>query len=312
MNATLARHATRNLRMSLQDLWRLPARAGRRLLRHFGVHQFGFDVGVERGAAVVAVFHRELVVEEDDVVHARFAQHGFDLRGAVGVLVNNAGYGQYGPLEEISLEKLRLQFETNVFGGLRLSQLVLPAMRKNGFGRIVNVSSVAGRVSVLGGGAYHASKFAIEALTDALRPEVEPFGIAVVNVLPGPIATHFEATLLHDILDTGPQSPYAYFKQRLAERMHHFLDPKGFGVMSAETVARAVFKAATATRPRTRYNVGFIEGSTLRDQREMLAFLKENGFPTSEYTFFSDSVDELYRQIAVSYTHLTLPTIYSV
>lgn len=178
--------------------------------------------------------------------------------GAVGILVNNAGYGQYGPLEEISLDALRLQFETNVFGGLRLSQLVLPAMRHAGRGRIVNVSSVAGRVSSLGGGAYHATKFAIEAMTDALRPEVEPFGIDVVNVLPGPIATHFEATLLKSIPETGAQSPYASFKQRLAERMHSFLDPRRLGVMNAETVARAVFKAATARHPRTRYYVGFI------------------------------------------------------
>lgn len=177
--------------------------------------------------------------------------------GAVGILVNNAGYGQYGPLEEIPLDAIRRQFETNVFGGLRLSQLVLPAMRRKGFGRIVNVSSVAGRVSVLGGGAYHATKFALEAMTDALRPEVEPFGIDVVNVLPGPIATQFEATLLRSIPDTGAQSPYAYFKRRLAERMRTFLDPHSFGVMSAETVADVVFRAATAKRPRTRYSIGF-------------------------------------------------------
>jgi NAD(P)-dependent dehydrogenase (short-subunit alcohol dehydrogenase family) len=178
--------------------------------------------------------------------------------GAVGILVNNAGYGQYGPLEEIPLDALRRQFETNVFGGFRLSQLVLPAMRNARRGRIVNVSSVAGRVSSIGGGAYHASKFAIEALTDALRPEVEPFGIDVVNVLPGPIATRFEATLLKTIPDTGPQSPYAYFKQRLAAYMQDFLDPHGLGVMSAETVARVVVEAATAKHPRTRYSVGFI------------------------------------------------------
>jgi NAD(P)-dependent dehydrogenase (short-subunit alcohol dehydrogenase family) len=178
--------------------------------------------------------------------------------GAIGILVNNAGYGQYGPLEEISLAAMRRQFETNVFGGLRLTQLALPAMRHAGRGRIVNVSSVAGRVSSIGGGAYHATKFAIEALTDALRPEVEPFGIDVVNVLPGPIATRFGATLLTTIPETGPQSPYAYFKQRLAARMTNFLDSRGLGVMSAETVARAVFKAATVARPRTRYYVGFI------------------------------------------------------
>jgi len=131
-------------------------------------------------------------------------------------------------------------------------------MRRAGRGRIVNVSSVAGRVSSIGGGAYHATKFALEALTDALRPEVQPFGIDVVNVLPGPIATRFEATLLKHIPDTGPDSPYAYFKQRLAAYMRDFLDPRGFGVLSAETVARVVVKAATTKRPRTRYSVGFI------------------------------------------------------
>jgi NAD(P)-dependent dehydrogenase (short-subunit alcohol dehydrogenase family) len=177
---------------------------------------------------------------------------------AVGILVNNAGYGQYGPLEEISLDDMRRQFETNVFGGLRLSQLVLPAMRRAGRGRIVNVSSVAGRVSALGGGAYYASKFAVEALADALRPEVEPFGIDVVNVLPGPISTRFEATLLASIPDTGVQSPYFLLKEHLARRMHAVLKPGAFGVMTAETVAAIILKAGTAKRPRTRYSVGVI------------------------------------------------------
>ena len=178
--------------------------------------------------------------------------------GAVGILVNNAGYGQYGPIEEISLDNMRRQFETTVFGGMRLSQLILPAMRRAGKGRIVNVSSVAGRVSVTGGGAYHATKFAIEAIADALRTEIQPFGIDVVNVLPGPIATHFEATLLQTIPDTGSDSPYKPFKKNLARWMHAFLRPGGFGVMTAEDVARVVFRAGTALRPHTRYNVGFI------------------------------------------------------
>ncbi|HEX7884296.1 MAG TPA: hypothetical protein VF499_16340 [Afipia sp.] len=95
-------------------------------------------------------------------------------------------------------------------------------------------------------------------MTGAPRPEVEPFGIDVVNVLPGPIATRFEATLLKSFPDTDPHSPYAYFKQRLAEHMHNFLNPRKFGVMSAETVARVIFKAATVKHPRTRYSVGVI------------------------------------------------------
>ena len=186
-----------------------------------------------------------------EAIEARF--------GAVGILVNNAGYGQYGPIEEISLDDMRRQFETNVFGAMRLAQLVLPAMRRAGKGRIVNVSSVAGRVSVLGGGPYHAAKFALEAIADALRPEVEPFGVDVVNVLPGPIATHFEATLLKTIPELDADGrPYAAFKRNLARRMHAFLTPGHFGVMTAEHVASVVFKASVAKRPRTRYSVGLI------------------------------------------------------
>jgi NAD(P)-dependent dehydrogenase (short-subunit alcohol dehydrogenase family) len=176
--------------------------------------------------------------------------------GLVGILVNNAGYGQYGPLEEIPLDAMRRQFETNVFGGLRLSQLVLPAMRRARRGRIITVSSVAGRVSIPGGGAYHATKFALEALADALRPEVEPFGIDVVNILPGPIATRFEATLLKFIPDTGAQSPYFDFKQSLMRKMREFLQPGRFGVMTPERVARTILRAATARHPHARYSVG--------------------------------------------------------
>ena len=204
-----------------------------------------------------AIGCRTLALDVTDEASRRSAVEAVEKQfGAVHILVNNAGYGQYGPIEEISLDALRRQFETNVFGGMRLSQLVLPAMRRAGKGRIVNVSSVAGRVAIMGGGAYHASKFAIEAIADALRPEVEPFGIAVVNVLPGPIATQFETTLIKSIPDTGADSPYAPFRKSLVRHMHAFLRPGGFGVMTAEHVARVVFKAATVARPRTRYNVG--------------------------------------------------------
>ncbi|MGO9008311.1 MAG: SDR family NAD(P)-dependent oxidoreductase [Beijerinckiaceae bacterium] len=206
-----------------------------------------------------AIGCRTLALDVTDEVSRRSAVEAVEKQfGAVHILVNNAGYGQYGPIEEISLDAIRRQFETNVFGGMRLSQLVLPAMRRAGKGRIINVSSVAGRVAIMGGGAYHASKFAIEAIADALRPEVEPFGIAVVNVLPGPVATQFETTLIKSIPDTGADSPYAPFRKGLARRMHAFLRPGGFGVMTADHVARVVFKAGTVSRPRTRYSVGFI------------------------------------------------------
>jgi NAD(P)-dependent dehydrogenase (short-subunit alcohol dehydrogenase family) len=233
--------------------------AAARLFRQAGYETVATARDISTLDDLRAVGCRTLALDVTDETARRAAVEAIEREfGAVGILVNNAGYGQYGPLEEISLDALRKQFETNVFGGLRLSQLVLPAMRRKNNGRIVNVSSVAGRVSSIGGGAYHATKFAIEALADALRPEVKPFGIDVVNVLPGPIATHFAATLLKQIPDTGPDSPYVFFKQRLAAYMRDFLDPEKLGVMSAETVARVVFKAATAKRPRTRYNVGFV------------------------------------------------------
>jgi NAD(P)-dependent dehydrogenase (short-subunit alcohol dehydrogenase family) len=177
--------------------------------------------------------------------------------GSVGILVNNAGYGQYGPLEEISPEALQRAFDTNVFGLLRMAQLVLPGMRRAGRGRIVNVSSVGGRVTAQGGGVYHMTKFAVEALADALRPEVKPFGVDVVNVLPGPFVSAYRDKVLGSIPDTGPDSAYTVYKRSVGQYILNFLKPGGFGVMTAEHVARTVFKAATATRPRTRYNVGF-------------------------------------------------------
>jgi NAD(P)-dependent dehydrogenase (short-subunit alcohol dehydrogenase family) len=177
--------------------------------------------------------------------------------GPIGVLINNAGYGQYGPMEEISPELLRRNFETNVFGLLRMAQLVLPGMRGAGRGRIVNISSLAGRVTAQGGGTYHMTKYAVEALADALRPEVKPFGIEVVNVLPGPFVSAYRDKVIASIPDTGAASPYNDYKRNIGRYMLHFVDPARFGTMPTNKVARVVFKAGTVARPRTRYNVGF-------------------------------------------------------
>ena len=109
--------------------------------------------------------------------------------GPVAVLVNNAGYGLYGPVEQLPMDEIRRQFETNFFGLVRLTQLVLPGMRSRGKGRILNVSSMGGRITLPGGAFYHASKYAVEALSDALRMEVAQFGIDVVLIEPGPVKT---------------------------------------------------------------------------------------------------------------------------
>ena len=178
--------------------------------------------------------------------------------GRIGVLINNAGIGQYGPIEEIPLDAIRNTFETNVFGHIGLIQLALPAMRRAGRGRIINVSSVAGRATTQGGGVYHMTKYALESLADAIRPEVKPFGIDVVNILPGPFVSAYRDKILASIPDTGPDSPYATFKRNLWKWMYNHIAPGAFGVLSAEDVARVVVRAATAPRPRTRYSVGFI------------------------------------------------------
>ena len=125
------------------------------------------------------------------------------VEGGVGVLINNAGYSQSGALETLPMESVRRQFETNVFGLLRMCQLVLPGMRAAGEGKIVNVSSMGGRLTFPGGGAYHATKYAVEALSDALRMEVGRFGIDVICVEPGLIRTEFGETAASGVGDGG-------------------------------------------------------------------------------------------------------------
>jgi NAD(P)-dependent dehydrogenase (short-subunit alcohol dehydrogenase family) len=209
-------------------------------------------------APLVQLGCEALPLDVTDEASRRAAVEAAERRfGAVAVLVNNAGYGQYGPLEEISAELLQRVFETNVFGLLRMAQLVLPGMRRAGRGRIVNISSVAGRVTTQGGGAYHMTKYAVEALADALRPEVKPFGIDVVNVLPGPFLSRYGETAVASIPDIGADTPYAAYKPNIGKYLLAFLEPNRFGVMPAERVARAVFRAGTVRRPRTRYSVGF-------------------------------------------------------
>jgi NAD(P)-dependent dehydrogenase (short-subunit alcohol dehydrogenase family) len=133
--------------------------------------------------------------------------------GAVGVLINNAGYSQSGAIETVPLEAVRRQFETNVFGLVRLTQLVLPKMRAQRWGKIVNVGSMGGRLSFPGGGHYHATKHALEALSDALRFELRGFGIDVILLEPGLITTEFGEAATASMADvelTG-EDPYAKF-----------------------------------------------------------------------------------------------------
>jgi NAD(P)-dependent dehydrogenase (short-subunit alcohol dehydrogenase family) len=152
-----------------------------------------------------------LDVTDEDSMHAAVAAVQ-DAEGAVGVLVNNAGYSQSGAIETVPMDAVRRQFETNVFGVVRLTQLVLPGMRAQGWGRIVNVGSMGGRLTFPGGGHYHATKHALEAISDALRFEVRGFGIDVILLEPGLITTEFGETAGGSIDDaTSAGGPYENF-----------------------------------------------------------------------------------------------------
>jgi NAD(P)-dependent dehydrogenase (short-subunit alcohol dehydrogenase family) len=178
--------------------------------------------------------------------------------GAVGVLVNNAGYSQSGAVESVAMDEVRRQFETNVFGLVRMCQLVLPGMREQGWGRIVNVSSMGANFVFPGGGFYHATKYAVDAISDALRFEVRNFGVDVVIIQPGAIRTEF-AEAATRALDQGAaeDGPYASFNAAVgkATKQAYERGPGKWLGGGPETVARAIEKAITAKRPKIRYRV---------------------------------------------------------
>jgi NAD(P)-dependent dehydrogenase (short-subunit alcohol dehydrogenase family) len=178
--------------------------------------------------------------------------------GAVDVLINNAGYSQSGAVESVPIDRVRKQFETNVFGLVRLTQMVLPGMRRQGSGRIVNLSSMGGRLTFPGGGFYHATKYAVEAISDALRFEVKGFGIDVVLIEPGLIVTRFGEAAVGALEagSDGADGAYADFNRAVAEATAGAYE----GPLSRlggppEAVAKAIERAISARRPRPRYTV---------------------------------------------------------
>ncbi len=173
--------------------------------------------------------------------------------GAVGTLVNNAGYGEYGAVEEVDMDKVRAMFETNVFGLARMCQLVLPGMRRAGKGRIINIGSMGGRFTFPLGGYYHATKYAVEALTDALRMEVKAFGVDVALVEPGVTRSSFvEKTSDSDGMVGERDSPYAAVRASVARSNNEAYTNRMMSA-SAESVAQVVVSAVAADRPRPRY-----------------------------------------------------------
>lgn len=181
-----------------------------------------------------------------EAVERLTAGHGID------VLVNNAGYGELAPLEMVDDADLRAQFETNVFGLMAVTRAFLPRMRERGEGRIINVSSLGGVLTAPLFGAYSASKYAVEALSDALRIELRPFGIRVSIIEPGPVKSDFSKRSVAGAAKyVGPDSPYAALVKRFIE-----LSPRSDRLSPGPIVtSRAIHRAATSRRPRARYRV---------------------------------------------------------
>jgi NAD(P)-dependent dehydrogenase (short-subunit alcohol dehydrogenase family) len=223
------------------------------------LHAMGYTVyaaarRVDRMAPLAEAGIRTAGVDvTDDGSLVAFVDRVIAESGRIDVLVNNAGYGSYGAVEEVPLDEARRQFEVNVFGLARLSQLVLPHMRRQHAGRIINISSMGGKIYEPLGGWYHATKFAVEGLSDSMRLELAPLGVQVVVIEPGAIATEWSSIAGQHLLARSGHGAYA----DQANRMATFLTAEPEGQASPPSViANAVARAATARRPRTRYAVG--------------------------------------------------------
>ena len=179
-----------------------------------------------------------------------------DEDGVLSCLVNNAGYGQFGPVEDVPTEKIEQQYAVNVYGPHRLIKAILPHMRREEDGTIINISSVAGRVAFPGGGVYCGSKFAIEGMSDALRAEVEPFDIDVVVIEPGPVKTGFTERAEDEVEEIDRSGAYEEFYTMFDDTQA--ISGGGPGSVEPERVAEDVLNAASATKPPARIPVGAV------------------------------------------------------
>lgn len=197
-------------------------------------------------------------VIEMDVTDEQSITNGFEqiirAEGKVDILINNAGFGQYGAIEDVSLADARYQLEVNLFGLARLTQLVLPLMRKQHFGKIVNISSTGGKVAAPLGGWYHASKFALEGLSDSLRMEVKPFGIDVIVIEPGGVKTEWGEIAMGNAIKTAESSVYKGLVDS-AQKVNEKAGAKG---AEAIVIAVLIKNAIEAAKPKARYATGYL------------------------------------------------------
>jgi NAD(P)-dependent dehydrogenase (short-subunit alcohol dehydrogenase family) len=213
---------------------------------------------VESIAGLEAKGCRTLALDVTDEASMQAAvDHVVEAEGAVGVLVNNAGYSQSGALETLAMDDVRRQFETNVLGLLRMCQLVLPGMREQGWGRIVNLSSMGANFTFPGGGIYHATKYAVDALSDALRFEVAGFGVGVTIIQPGLIRTEFGETAAAAARGADGDTAYGSFNASVADATKRVYERGPLARLGGgpEAVAKAIEKAIAARKAPIRVRV---------------------------------------------------------
>ena len=189
------------------------------------------------------------ITKEEDLVAC--VERINEEQGGVDSLINNAGFGLYGPMEDIPLDDARYQFEVNLFGLARLTQLVLPYMREQRAGKIVNISSIGGKVYAPLGSWYMATKHALEGWSDCLRFELKSFGVDVIIIEPGLIRTEFGSVAFEPMRERSANSPYSDIVNRLTEGMESY-----DGGSPPSAIANTILKALRAKRPKTRYSAG--------------------------------------------------------
>jgi short-subunit dehydrogenase len=202
----------------------------------------------DKGMGVVALD----LTEDASIVEAVDTLLGKE--GRIDILINNAGYGSYGSVEEVPIEEAKRQFEVNIFGLARLTQLVIPTMRNQKSGRIVNISSMGGKIYTPFGAWYHATKFALEGWSDCLRLELQQFGIDVVVVEPGGIKTEWGSIAMESLKNVSGSGPYAHLVNKVVASM----DTTNDKLTPVEVLGKEIAKAATVEKPKTRYIKGYL------------------------------------------------------
>lgn len=202
-----------------------------------GIHMHELDVTVEES---MVNFVRKVITES----------------GRIDALVNNAGYGSYGAVEDVSLSEARYQFEVNIFGLARMTQLVLPNMRERQQGRIINISSIGGKFGEAHGAWYHATKFAVEGLSDSLRMELMQFNIDVVIIQPGAILTEWSTIARDNLLKVSGETAYGGLVKKHVAMLSRY-DGQG---SDSSVIAKVIVKACTTKKPKTRYSAGKAAG----------------------------------------------------